>query len=569
MSVEATFVILFAIATGVAILTRHLRIPYTVALVVVGLALGSFHLMEAPHLTKELLFAVFLPGLLFDAAFNLDAREFWRNRLAIGALSVPGVLVVIVITGFIVAGVIRGTGLDSEFTWRHGLVFGALVAATDPIAVVGLFRHLNAPARLRVLVEGESLLNDGTSIVLFTLILAFVSGVATSASDLLVRFASIVGAGALVGAVIGVAASRVIARVDDAMIEITLTTIAAWGAFIIGEQLHFSGVIATVTAGMVCGNYGRRIGMSPSTQLAVQTFWEYVAFALNSVIFLLIGFEVGLGSLAASWRVIAVAFLAVLAARAVVIFGMTLLLRRSRESIPLKWGVALTWGGLRGALSMVLALSLAAGFPERSLLVTMTFGVVVASILVQGISMPWVLRGLGLVRPQEDRLAHDIARGDLQVAAAAEQEIARMRLTHDAPPAVLDALKSRYESRGDQAREALSAYHGSQQQFREEATITAIEHLLLVEKAELLDRLRSGLVPREAFEKLASDVDARLLRLRSGQFTQPEELVMPLHAHVPGGRASADAHADAPAHAQADASSGERPAPDREPSGRH
>jgi CPA1 family monovalent cation:H+ antiporter len=343
MSVEGTFVILFSISTGVAIVVRHLRVPYTVALVVVGLALGALRLVEAPHLTKELLFALFLPGLLFDAAFNLDAREFWHNRLAISALAVPGVLVGIVLTGLIAAGVIQGAGLDPGFGWRYGLVFGALVAATDPIAVVGLFRTLRAPERLRVLVEGESLLNDGTSIVLFTLILAFVSGAATSAGDLLVRFITIVGGGALVGAVIGFGASRVISRIDDAMIEITLTTIAAYGSFVLGEQLHYSGVIATVAAGMICGNYGRRIGMSPSSQLAVQTFWDYVAFALNSIIFLLIGFEVGVGSLATSWPVIAVAFIAVVAGRAGVILGVTVLLRRTPESIPLRWAAALTW----------------------------------------------------------------------------------------------------------------------------------------------------------------------------------------------------------------------------------
>ena len=535
MSAESSFILLFAIATGVAILVRHLRVPYTVALVVVGLSLGGLHLVQAPHLTKELLFAVFLPGLLFHAAFNLNAREFWTNKLAISSLAVPGVVVGIVLTGLIVTGVIQLLGLDAAFSWKYGLVFGALVAATDPIAVVSLFRDLNAPARLRVLVEGESLLNDGTSIVLLTLILAFVAGVATSPSALLVRFVTIVGGGAIVGAVIGYAASRVFQRVDDAMIEIAVTTIAAYGSFVIGEQLHYSGVIATVTAGMICGNYGRRIGMSASTQLAVQSFWEYIAFALNSVIFLLIGFEVSPLSLVASWAVIAIAFIAVLVGRAMVILGTTLLLRRTSERIPVAWGAALTWGGLRGALSMVLALALAPEFPERPLLVTMTFGVAIASILIQGISMPVVLRWLGLVSTDTGRVAYDVAQGRLQLAAAGAAEVERMRSAHAAAPDLLDSLKQHYVEREDRAREQLKTLHREQQAVSDQAATEAVEHMLMVEKSELNERVREGLLSRDAFASLAADVDARLVHLREGRFNDPTELI-----------ASADEHEDHP-----------------------
>ena len=525
MTSEATFVILFAIATAVAIAIRGLRVPYTVALVAVGLTLGAFDVFTAPHLTKELLFAVFLPGLLFDAAFNLEAHEFWQNRNAIASLAVPGVVLGIVITGAIATGAIGALGLDAGFGWKHGLVFGALVAATDPIAVVGLFRTLKAPTRLRVLVEGESLLNDGTAIVLLTIILTFVTGGATAPVALFVRFITIVLGGALVGAVIGLVISRVIARIDDAMIEITLTTIAAYSSFVLGEQLHYSGVIATVAAGMICGNYGRRIGMSPSTRIAVQVFWEYVAFALNSVIFLLIGFEVGVASLAASWQVILLSFVAVIAGRAVVLLGVTLLLRRTREHIPFSWGVALTWGGLRGALSMVLALALAPDFGERSLLVTMTFGVVVMSILVQGLTMPPLLRRLGLVDDGVNRLAYESARGRLQVAAALVSEIDRMRDAHAAPPHLLDALSTAYEQRRDAARNVLRDLHRDEVALDREATVSAVERLLLLEKSELAERLRAGLLTREAFDLLGGDVDARLVRLRLGHFTNARELV--------------------------------------------
>ena len=237
-----------------------------------------------------------------------------------------------------------------------------LISATDPIAVVAIFKNLGVPKRLAVLLEGESLLNDGTAIVFFTLSLALVTGTVVTAGGLAFDFIKIVGIGALIGTGVGLAVSQVIKQVDDPMIEITLTTIAAYGSFLAAEHFHYSGVIATVSAGMLCGNYGARVGMSPSTRIAVETFWEYVAFALNSIVFLLIGLEVHFQALLASWQAILVAYLVVTGGRALVIFGASSLLRRTRERIPWAWSVILTWGGLRGALPMVLVLSLPEGF---------------------------------------------------------------------------------------------------------------------------------------------------------------------------------------------------------------
>jgi monovalent cation:H+ antiporter, CPA1 family len=151
-----------------------------------------------------------------------------------------------------------------------------------------------------VLLDGESLLNDGVAIVIFTLSLALVTGTVVTAGGLVLDFIKIVGIGALIGAGVGLAVSQVIKQVDDPMIEITLTTIAAYGSFVAAEQFHYSGVIATVAAGMICGNYAAHVGMSPSTRIAVETFWEYVAFALNSIVFLLIGLEVHFQSCGAS-----------------------------------------------------------------------------------------------------------------------------------------------------------------------------------------------------------------------------------------------------------------------------
>lgn len=396
MGVESTFIALFCLATAVAMLVRRLQLPYTVALVLAGLVAGAFGVLETPHLTKELLFAVFLPGLIFEAAFHLEVSSVRTNLRAIAGLAVPGVIVAIALTAVLTTFVIRGLKFDPTFTFEYGLVFGALIAATDPIAVVALFRALNVPKRLSVLVEGESLLNDGTAIVFFTLILAAVSGESPTVSSLAVSFVTATVGGAVVGAAIGGLASVVTKQVDEPMIEISLTVIAAYGSFIAAEHFHLSGVIATVAAGLVYGNYGREFGMSPATRTAVISFWEYIAFALNSMVFLLIGFDTSLSVLGKLWAEILLAFAAVVVARFGVVSTVGLLLRRTDERFPRGWTTVMAWGGVRGALSIVLALGLPSDLPHRNQLVLMTVGVVVLSILVQGLTMSPLLRAVGI-----------------------------------------------------------------------------------------------------------------------------------------------------------------------------
>ncbi len=521
MHAETTFLLLFVVATGVAIVARRLRVPYTVALVGAGLALGAVHVLGAVHLTRELLFAVVLPGLLFDAAFHLEFREFWHNRVAITTLAVPGVVAAIALTAALLAPLVGGLGLVPTFGWQPALVFAALIAATDPIAVVGMFKSLGAPKRLAVLMEGESLFNDGTAIVFFTLILAFVSGSAVSPGALVKNFVLIVGAGAVIGAVVGMAASELIRRIDDPMIEITLTTVAAYGSFLAAEQFHFSGVIATVTAGMLAGNYGARTGMSPSTRIAVETFWEYVAFALNSLVFLLIGLEVSLSALARSWPVILLAYAAVLVGRGTVIAAVSALLARTRERVPAAWAAVLTWGGLRGALSMVLVLGIPRDFALRGLLATMTFGVVVLSILLNGLTMGPLLRRLGIVRAHEARAAFQLWRGRLQAANAGLRELAGLERAQTVDPEVARTLRVEYEARVERAQEILRALHVERKELHDDELYRTRRQLLLAEREQLIESLRAGLLAEEGYEQLLGDVDARLARLQSGDLAAP------------------------------------------------
>jgi CPA1 family monovalent cation:H+ antiporter len=392
---EGTFVILFSIASLVAVAARRIRVPYTIALVIVGLVVGAFRIVAAPHLTRELLFAVFLPGLIFEAAYNIHATELKESWRTVAVLAGPGVVISIACAAALITGAFRLFGLEPALSWQYVMVFAALVVATDPIAVVSMFRQMGVPTRLTTLVEAESLFNDGTSIVVLSLVLAYVDGSAPGVAGLTLQFLLVVGGGAIVGTALGYVLSGVSKLLDDTLVEITLTTIAAYGSFVAAEHLGLSGVVATVCAGLVLGTYGREVAMSERTRVSVDAFWEYIAFAMNSVVFLLIGFEVRPAVLLESAGPIVLAFLGVIVSRLVVVFGARRLLSGTSERIAPAWAAVLTWGGLRGALSMVLALALPPAFPHRDLLIDMTFGVVLLSLLVQGLTMQPLVKRLG------------------------------------------------------------------------------------------------------------------------------------------------------------------------------
>ena len=512
MHIEFALLALFSIATAVALVARKLQLPYTVALVLAGLVLGSVDAFEAPHLTKDLLYAVFLPGLLFEAAFALEFSKFWSNKVAIGSLAIPGLLVAMVLTDVLLVPSINGLHFVQKFGFFEGMVFAACIAATDPIAVVGLFKSLGAPRRLAVLVEGESLLNDGTAVVVFTIMLGLAMGQAVDVGGAVIEFTRVVGMGIVVGGLLGYAVSLVIQKVDDPMIEITLTTIAAYGSFVAAEQFHFSGVIATVVAGLLCGNYAARTGMSPSTRVAVHTFWEYLAFALNSLVFLLIGFEVRVSALLAAWKPILVAWVAMTVARGLVVLLMSLVLRPTRERLPTKWLPVLTWGGLRGGLSMVLVLGLPSTLANREVVVSMTFGVVILSILIQGMTMAPLLRRLGLAG-DSSHLDYERLRGAQRGALAALAELGRLEQAGIAQTNAVGDIKAGFEQQLATIRAELTALQVNKEEVAWAERAALLRRALIAQKDALLEARRAGELSEGAFEHLIADVDARLLHL--------------------------------------------------------
>ncbi len=499
---ETLIIELLLIASLVAIIVRRLQVPYTVALVLVGLLLTAQSQLNIA-LTPELILALFVPPLVFEAAFHLNFNELRRNMGAILLLAVPGVILTMLIVGGIVS---VGAGL----TLPVALTFGALIAATDPVAVVSLFRMLGVPKRLAALVEGESLLNDGTALVLFNLMLVIVAtgkfNLAVSALD----FMRISVGGIVVGLVLGWAISRLIARIDDYLIETTLTTVLAFGSYLIAEQLHFSGVLAVVAAGLINGNLGPQ-GMSPTTRIVLFNFWEYVAFLANSLVFLLIGLEVDIPALLQAWQPIAWAIGAVILARVIVVYGLSLLTRRLTEPVSLRWQHVLAWGGLRGALSLALALSLPDSFgPDRSLLRTMAFGVVLFTLLVQAPTLKPLIRRLGIVLRNPEQVEYEKRHARLTALRSAESHLERRYREGLLSTYTWETLRPKLQEQLALLAEAVRESLRSAPTLEAEEMDIARREILRAQRSAFMGLLQDGVISNEVYENLAAEIDATI-----------------------------------------------------------
>jgi CPA1 family monovalent cation:H+ antiporter len=395
IDVESSVNVLAAMLLGAAvlgILAWRINLPYAVALVLGGIAVEQLHVVALPQLEPRVLLFVLLPPLLFDAAFRLDDVQLRRLAQPVLWLAIPGTVATAAIVGAVLV-------LTLHLGVPQALLFGSIVSATDPVAVVAVFRTLYAPRRLAVLVEGESLINDGVAITLYTATIGLAtSGTADIPGALLLFVRQVLG-GVAVGVVLGILFSRVTAMIDDHMIEMTLSTALAYGSYLVAQSIDASGALACVAAGLVPGSYGREVGMSERTRRVLDDLWEYFGFVVNAVVFLLVGFSTNLAALAAEATAVAASIFGVLLARVLVVMIPPELLRLTRRiRVVSSHGerAVLIWGGLRGALTITLALALPADFPERQLFIAMAFGVVLFTLLVQGVTLPAVIKRTGL-----------------------------------------------------------------------------------------------------------------------------------------------------------------------------
>ena len=307
------------------------------------------------------------------------------------------VVVLLATVGLALAAAVTAAGMRYVvgWGWASAWVFGVLIAATDPVSVVATFREAGVRGRLRLLVEAESLLNDGTAAVGFAVALSIAVGVSASISATIGTLLWSIGGGIVCGAAVALGLLFLSGRTTDHLIEITFTTLAAYGSFLLAEYLDCSGVLAALTAGLVTGSRLAGAVQEAPGRIALESFWEYAAFAANSLIFLLIGAREAQQPFEDMWRPALAAVVLVTLGRAAAIYPICALFIRSHLKVDLRHQHVLFWGGLRGALALALALGLPQGLAHREELVASALAVVAFSIIVQGLTMPPVLRRLG------------------------------------------------------------------------------------------------------------------------------------------------------------------------------
>jgi Na+/H+ antiporter len=504
---ELLLLVLMVAVGGLSVLAAAVRVPYPIVLVLGGLVLGFVPGVPRTELPSDLVLVLFLPPLLYQAAFFASPRELRSDARSISLLAVGLVLATMVAVAAAAHALVRG------LPWAAAFTLGAIVSPTDPLAATAIARRLGVPRRLVTVLEGESLVNDATALVAYRVALAAVVTGGFSLWQAGTRFVAGAIGGVAIGLVVGWLLAQARRRVDEPVTEIILSVVTGYAAYLPAELLGLSGVLAAVTAGLYIGWQSPRLA-SPATRLLGFSFWEVLVYLLNAVLFVLVGLQLHgiLGALSGNSAVVLLGQATLVSAVVIAVrmaWGFTVpylvrLLDRRPGQVARRVGarqrLVVGWSGMRGAVSLAaaLALPLETGsgqpFPERNLIVFMTFAVILATLVLQGLTLPWLIRRLGVTddggEAQEElrgRLgATDAALARLEELAAEDwtrdDTVERMRGLYQFRRRRLKARGGYIEDDGFQdrslayqrlVRELLEAQRGAIVRLRDEGTISS------------------------------------------------------------------------------------------------
>ncbi len=512
MHVEHLSIILglLLVASTVAVATRSfIRIPYTVALVLAGLMIGFTNFFEALnfpslHLSKDLILFLFLPPLLFEGGLGMDLDILLRNGLGVFLLALVGTVVTMMLLGVFIHYTVG-------FGWGVAFLTGAILSPTDPVSVLALFREQGVDKDLSMLVEGESVFNDGLGVVLYLIVLQASTGshVSFGHSTQMFFWEVLVGAGT--GIAMGYLCHRILGRIDDHLIEVTVSIMLAFGAYLIADRFHASGVIAVVMAGIIIGSYGKLFSMSPGTRLALTHFWEVIVFIINSLLFLLIGIDLESPNLVYHASTIVMVFAFMMAVRLLLTLGFGVIMRAVRRPWPMSWQMVITWGGLRGSIPIALTLGLPVNYPHRLDMVSIIFGVVLLSLLVEGLTFKELLRILQLGRPSAEELEMEDLCGRLMGVNASIVALRKGREEGILPLALYTSRLHQLEEYRSQLDKALEKIFVVHPELRDSYLNQLDRDLIRSRLAALDEGLRKGVLREETVDRLAHELETCLL----------------------------------------------------------
>ena len=545
---EVSIVLLLAVAAVVAVAVRRIRVPYTVALVVVGLGLAflpeNFIQIEV---SADLILAVLVPPLLFEATLHISWGRLRRDLAPVLLFALVGTLLGAFVVGGFVAGFVDGV------PWAAAVAFGALISATDPVAVISFFRSIGVSKRLTILVEGESLFNDGVAFVVFIIALAAAGPEATfSLGSAVGQFFVDAFGGLAIGLILGyVVSSLILKNLDDHLIETVVTVALAFGSYLLAEEfgamfdlagVHLSGILAVVAAGLMVGNIGLR-NTSPTTRLTLENFWEFAAFVVNSLVFLLLGLQIHISDLWDKAGAVLVALAAIQVTRLVVVYGLGTVhgMVQPDRKVPRRYQHVMFWGGLRGAISVALALSLVGevdrlGEDVVSTLQVMTFGVVLFTLLVQGLTIERLIKRLGLAAKPVERVEQQRRQARIYAQQAGLEELDRLHeqgvLFRDLHEAMAGLYKGELASDAEELRDHLRRHP----ELETDMYIQARADTLRAERRALQDAARRGLIAEDVLTELTADINDHLAALEfiEGDARQGEIAQISLDQEVDG-----------------------------------
>ncbi|MBE9089781.1 sodium:proton antiporter [Microcystis aeruginosa LEGE 11464] len=502
-------ILLLLIATAVALVTQRLRISYVAGLVLAGLPITDL-LSRRIGLDPFLVLNLFLPILIFEAAINTDISRLRSTFKPITLLAGPGS----VFSAAIIAVLVKfGLGLD----WIPALLVGVILANTDTVSIIAVFKEIRVPSRLSTIVEGETLFNDAAALVTFNLLLVIYATGTISTTQVIKEVLIVALGGGLVGAVLGYLCLPIYVRLRDPLSSLLLTVALALGAFQLGQFLGVSGAVAVVIAGLVFGNLGLPRSASASDRITLISFWEYAGFIVNTFIFLLIGIEINPLTLWQTLPSIVLVILAYQLGRILSVYSLLSVLRWIDRPIPLRWQHILILGNIKGSLSMALAVAIPLALTGRELIIELVFGSVLFSLVIQGLALPWLIKKLNI--SQVSAVTRDIGQLQLQLIAskAAQDELANLLKSGVLPKAVYEELWASYQAKvAVSERRLRDAYNQSRSGQMEPnyGQLDAIRRrLFLAEKAALGDALRKRIVPEDLVQSYVKGLDEKLLSL--------------------------------------------------------
>jgi CPA1 family monovalent cation:H+ antiporter len=502
MSMQAELERLLAVlAAGLvaAVFAKRRGTPYNVTLVLVGLLLVLLDVFPKTPLDPHLVLLAFLPVLVFEGALFADADSLQAARRPILALAVPGVAISLVGTAAVAT-------LALGLPFSVALLLGALLSITDTVSVLLAFRSVRVPQRLAAIMEGESLFNDGTALVLVSVTTGVLARGAFDGASVLRALSLALLGGAALGSAFGAVGAAVLRRAPDHLTAILASTVLVFATSLLAERVHASPVMAVVVAGLIVGRAARR-HLEPSRVLSLQAFWETAGFGLNVVLFLLVGMQIDARGLVAEAGPIALALLALHAGRAVAVYGCFALLRASAGvRVPARWQHVMVLGNIKGALSMAAVLALPEGLPHRARLVTIVFGVTLVTLVTQALPFRAMLQALKVVTARAG--APEVAKATLIAARRGLAELDELLAAGLVSRSDHAKRRAAFQRSVILAEDALHAGQPGPSPGR-----AADMALLHAQKAAVLDAARRGLVEPWAAEERVAAFDRELWAL--------------------------------------------------------